>query len=288
MMSQKNPKPVLLIAGPTASGKSALAMKLARERGGVIINADSMQVYADLRLLTARPTAQEEQVQRHMLYGHVSATQSWSVANWLAEAKSAIESCWAEGHLPIITGGTGLYFKALEQGLTELPPIAAEIRDYWRNFTGDLHAELAKRDGVGAAKLNPSDRTRLIRALEVVDATGRPLHVWHELGKISAPLADAHVERHFVTVARAELYARAEQRFDQMLAHGALDEVRHLPPLDENLPVMKAIGLRELRACLSGTLTMEEAADLAKTATRQYIKRQLTWWRGQMTDWPVN
>jgi tRNA dimethylallyltransferase len=284
-MPAPTPKSALLIAGPTASGKSALALRLARERGGVIINADSMQVYRELRLLSARPSAEEEAQAPHRLYGQVSGAEDYSVARWLTEATREIEAVWAEGQVPIICGGTGLYFMALETGLSQVPPIAPEVRERWRGFAGDLHAELAARDPAMAERLGPTDRQRIIRALEVIDSTGQSLARWQAEGERNAFLNQINVERHFVEVPREELYTRAEQRFDLMMAAGALDEVEALPAFAPDRPVMKAIGVPELQAHLRGEMSLEQAATLAKTATRQYIKRQMTWWRGQMKGW---
>ena len=276
-------KNAVLIAGPTASGKSALALRLARERNGVVINADALQVYGELRILTARPAVVEERLAPHRLYGHVSGRESYSVGHWLKDATHEIEACWATERLPIVTGGTGLFFKALEQGLAEVPAIAAEVRDHWRGFDGDLHAELERRDPEGAMLLQPNDRQRLIRALEVIDGTGQPLRAWRK--QSVSPLADAVVERHFVDVPRAALHARAEARLDAMMAAGALEEIRAIAHLDSMLPMMKAIGVPELCAHLRGETDVETAIDQAKAATRQYIKRQLTWWRGQGKGW---
>ncbi len=278
-------KRALLIAGPTASGKSALALDLARKWNGVIINADALQVYQPLRILSARPTAEEEAAAPHRLYGHVGPKAQFSVARWLKEARLEIEATWERGLYPIITGGTGLYFRALEKGLAPVPEIPADIRAHWRSFEGDLHAELWQRDQEMASRLLPTDRQRLVRALEVVDATGVSLLEWQRDGQSMAPLAGVEVERIFMEVPRDELYARAELRFDQMLRAGALDEVRPLMGLDPVLPMMRAIGVPELLAHLRGEVTLEDATAKAKTATRQYIKRQLTWWRGQMAHW---
>lgn len=287
-MSPKSPfKSAVLIAGPTASGKSALAIKLARERDGVIINADSMQVYRELRLLSARPSEEEERQAPHRMYGHVAGQEDYSVGRWLADAKLEIEACWAIGKVPIIVGGTGLYFLALEGGLADVPAIPAEIREKWRSFQGDLHTKLQLLDPLAAAKLNPADRQRIIRALEVVDATGKTLADWQGQSRAAGFLNQINVDRIFVNVPREDLYARAERRFDAMMEQGALDEVAALPALDAAQPIMKAIGVPELRNHLRGLSTREEAVDLAKTATRQYIKRQLTWWRGQMQGWTL-
>jgi tRNA dimethylallyltransferase len=287
MMNQTKSKSALLIAGPTASGKSALALKLARERDGVIINADALQVYRELRILSARPTYEELHEAPHRLYGHVSGLDSYSVAHWLADAKREIEAAWALDKLPIITGGTGLYFMALEQGLAEVPPISPDIRDKWRSFAGDLHGELFRRDKASALTLKPNDRQRLSRALEVLEGTGQPLSYWQREAQSRAFFKDVAVERHLVDVPREELYIRAERRFDQMMAAGALEEVRPLIKYGNVLPMMKAIGIPELGRHLRGEISLEEAVVLAKTATRQYIKRQFTWWRGQgaLANW---
>lgn len=284
-MSKPLHKRALLIAGPTASGKSARALELAGARGGVIINADALQVYAPLRILSARPSPEEEQRVPHRLYGHVAAEQAYSVATWLAEAHREMEAAWELDQLPVVTGGTGLYFRALEMGLAPVPEIPEAVRGRWRGFAGDLHAELRARDPAMAARLAPSDRQRVTRALEVVDATGRSLLDWQREGQGQAPLAGVEVERIFMDVPRAVLHARADARFDQMIAAGALDEARALIDLDPSRPVMKAIGLPELIAHLKGELGLPEAVEKAKAATRQYIKRQLTWWRGQMKHW---
>lgn len=260
-------------------------MAQARLRGGVVINADSMQVYKELRIITARPTMAEEAQVPHRLFGHVSGADDYSTAAWLAQAQIEIENCWQAGQLPIICGGTGLYFMALEQGLAKLPPIDPIIREKWRGFEGDLHAELEKRHSESAAKLNPADRQRLIRSLEVLESTGKPLIEWQKDAQQKSFLQGVAVERIFMNIPRDELYARAERRFDHMLEQGALDEVRVLPTLDPAQPLMKAIGVPELLAHLRGELTLEEAKTKAKTATRNYIKRQMTWFRGQMTGW---
>ena len=284
-MTAMTQKRALLIAGPTASGKSALALEKAVARGGVIINADALQVYAPLRILSARPSEEEEARVLHRLYGHVGAEQPYSVAAWVAEARREMEAAWSRGQLPIVTGGTGLYFRALELGLAPVPEISEQVRARWRSFDGDLHAELAARDPAMAARLRPADRQRLSRALEVIDATGRSLLDWQKDGHEQAPLAGITVERIFMDVPREDLHARADSRFDAMMAAGALEEARALMHLDPMLPAMKAIGLPELAAHLRGEVALEEAVLRAKAATRQYIKRQLTWWRGQMGYW---
>ncbi len=284
-MPDSTQKRAVLIAGPTASGKSALALRIARERHGVIINADSMQVYQELRILTARPSADDEAQAPHKLYGHVSGTIDYSVGKWLKDAKAEIETCWASGQLPIITGGTGLYFKVLEEGLAEIPPIPAAIKTYWCEAQGDLHTRLLKRDPAMAARLNPADRQRITRALEVHDATAKSLLWWQEQGHAAALLKNVDAERLYMNVDRQELYARAGRRFDLMVQNGALDEVRNLPVLPPSQPIMKAIGVPELMAHQAGVMSLAEATEKAKTSTRNFIKRQLTWSRGQMTGW---
>ena len=278
-------KSVALIAGPTASGKSALALRLARDRGGVIINADALQVYRELRILSARPGEAELAEAPHRLYGHVSGVEPYSVAAWLADAVAEIEAAWAGRLLPIVTGGTGLYFMALERGLAEVPPISPGIREKWRRFDGDIHGELLKRDPAAATKLKPNDRQRLSRALEVIEGTGKPLSHWQAQAQSQAFLRDVKVERLLVDVPRAELYARADARFDQMLAAGALEEVKPLLNHDADLPMMRAIGVPELARYLRDEISLKEAVSMAKTATRHYIKRQFTWWRGQAAGW---
>lgn len=280
-------KRAVLIAGPTASGKSALAIALAHEKGGVIVNADAMQVYRELRILTARPSEEDEAQVPHRLYGHVSGASAYSVARWLADATAELEAVWRSGRVPVITGGTGLYFKALEQGLADIPLIPPDITQKWRDAKGDLHAELAKRDEGAAARLNPNDRQRIIRALEVFEGTGKPLDHWQRVAQGQAVLAGVAVERIFLNPDRKVLHARADERFARMVKEGAVDEVKALLALglDPNIPVMKAIGVKQLAAWLSGWRGLEDAVAAGQTATRQYIKRQLTWWRHQMPGW---
>jgi tRNA dimethylallyltransferase len=284
-MTMTPQKHALLIAGPTASGKSALAMAEARKRRGVIINADSMQVYRELHILTARPTADDEAQVPHRLYGHVPGADAYSVARWLSDVKQEMQRCWEQGALPIICGGTGLYFRALEQGLAETPLIDPQVRETWRSFAGDVHSALSKRDPDAAQRLNPADKQRIIRALEVIDSTGHSLAHWQGIAKQENFLNQINVERVFVNVPREELYTRAERRFDIMIEQGALDEVKALPALDASQPILKAIGVPELLSHLRGEISREQAIIDGKTATRQYIKRQLTWWRGRGPDW---
>ena len=281
----------ILIAGPTASGKSAIALALAQERHGVVINADSMQVYRDLRIVTARPTLAEEARAPHRLYGHVDAGEPYSVGRWLADARAALEEAEREGLTPIVVGGTGLYFKALTQGLSAVPPIPAPIREAVRarlaaEGPSALHAELKRRDPAAAERLKPADRARIARALEVIEATSRPLSEWH--GEAAKPLVDpARATKVFLAPDRDELRRRIDARFDAMLASGALDEVRALDAraLDPLLPAMKAHGVPWLLRHLHGDMSLDEAAERAKADTRRYAKRQLTWFRHQLSDW---
>ena len=280
----------MLIAGPTASGKSALALEFAERTGGVVINADSMQVYRDLRIITARPTVAEEARAPHRLYGHVDAAINFSAGAWIADAAKALGEARAQGRLPIFVGGSGLYFRALTRGLSAIPPIPAEIRDgvrtrLEREGVEALHAELARRDPVSADRLKPRDRTRIARALEVVEATGRTLPDWHREG-LPPLLPPGAFSALFLAPAREALYARIDARFDAMLVSGAIEEVAALAArrLDPLLPAMKAHGVPVLIRHLRGEVTREAAATFARTETRQYAKRQFTWFRHQMPE----
>jgi tRNA dimethylallyltransferase len=280
----------VLIAGPTASGKSALALELAVSTGGTVINADSMQVYHDLRIITARPTHGEEARVPHRLYGHVDAAVNFSAGAWVSDAAKALDEAHTDGRLPIFIGGTGLYFKALTAGLSVVPPIPAEIRDgvrarLERNGVEALHAELTRRDPRAAERLNLRDRTRIARALEVIEATGRSLLDWHHEGQ--PPLLPKDSFRAvFLAPERDELYARIDARFDAMLGAGALKEVERLAArqLDPLLPAMKAHGVPALIRHLHGELSLEEAATIGRADTRHYAKRQFTWFRHQLPE----
>ena len=282
--------PLILIAGPTASGKSALALTLAEKLGGIIVNADSMQVYRDLRIITSRPTPEDEQRAPHRLYGHIDAAENYSVGRWRAEAAATLEATDRYGRAAIIVGGTGLYFKALTRGLTAVPPIPAEIREQVRarlarEGVGALHRELKERDPAAAARLMPGDRARIARALEVVLATGRSLLEWHGEGK-PASLDAARAAKIFLMPGREELLSRIDARFDGMIAAGALDEVRALAGrnLDPQLPAMKAHGVPWLIRHLRGETSLAEAVEASQRETRQYTKRQATWFRNQLPD----
>ena len=281
----------ILIAGPTASGKSALALAVAERHGGTIVNADSMQVYRDLRIITARPSVAEEARVPHRLYGHVDAAENYSVGRWCQDVRAELGEARQAGRVPILVGGTGLYFKALTQGLSAVPPTPPEIRAAVRarcdaEGAAALHAELARRDPAMAARLKPGDRMRIARALEVLEATGRSLADWHRDG-LPAILDPDEALKIFLVVDRAELHRRIDARFDAMLAAGALDEVRALAArgLDPMLPAMKAHGVPWLRRYLAGDISLEEAAEGGKQDTRRYTKRQVTWFRHQMPGW---
>jgi len=279
---------IILIAGPTASGKSALALELAAKLGGVIINADSMQVYRDLRIITARPTPDEEKRVPHRLYGHVDAAENYSVGRWFGEAAAALADTFGQGRPAIMTGGTGLYFSTLTRGIAAVPPVPAEIRRVVRNRlttegVAALHQELSKRDPATAARLKPGDRARITRALEVVLATGRSLAQWHE-DNMPARLDLAAAAKVFLMPNRDELGLRIDARFDAMMSAGALEEVRAFAArnLDPNLPAMKAHGVPWLIRHLKGEIAMAEAVAQAKRDTRRYTKRQATWFRNQL------
>jgi tRNA dimethylallyltransferase len=281
---------IILIAGPTASGKSALALALAEKLGGAIINADSMQVYRDLRIITARPTPEEEARVPHRLYGHVDAAENFSVGRWCSEVADVLAATRHEARAAIVVGGTGLYFSALTQGLAAVPPIPAQIRNEVRTRLASdgveaLHADLTRRDPAAAARLMPGDRARVTRALEVILATGRSLLLWHE-ANMPARVDAALAAKVFLMPDRDALLRRIDARFDAMMAAGAMDEVRALAErrLDPTLPAMKAHGVPWLIRHLNGEITLAVAIEGGKRDTRQYTKRQATWFRNQLPD----
>ncbi len=279
-------KRALIVFGPTASGKSALALRLAREFGGDVINADSMQVYRELRVLTARPTAEDEAVVSHRLYGVRPAAEAASVAWWREAALAAMQQAREAGRVPILCGGTGLYLSALTEGLSDVADPGAAARGEARALLREvgpqaLHARLAEADPETAARLHPSDAQRIARAWEVWRGTGRGLVAWQSGPAL--PASGWSFAAVILDPPRAELRAAIAARFERMLAHGAIEEVRALLALDLDpvLPAMRAHGVREMAAFLRGEIPLEEAARRTILATGQYAKRQATWMRGR-------
>ena len=283
-------KPVLLVAGPTASGKSALAMDVAEEFGGVIINADSMQVYKEQRIVTARPSIEDEARVPHRLYGIISASQPWSVGQWLERAVAEIKSCHDAGKLPVVTGGTGLYFRSLMHGLADIPATDPAFREKLTirlkaEGSEALHRELGEVDPQTASRIPPGDSQRLLRALEVYQATGRSLTEWIAEGNQGVP-DDLRFQVLVLEPPRKQLYQMIDARFELMVEQGALEEVRNLAGLglDPSLTAMKAVGVRELMAFMAHEISLEEAIAKAQKISRNYAKRQLTWFRNQIPE----
>lgn len=280
----------ILIAGPTASGKSSLALRLAAQHNGAIVNTDSMQVYSGLRVLTARPDALAEAQAPHHLYGHVDPAVSYSTGAWMRDVQALLDSPKLSNRLPIFVGGTGLYFKALLGGLSEMPPVPMAIRQRWRDRLAAegseaLHALLVARDPSVAERLKPHDGQRVLRALEILDATGQSLAAF-QTSQGQAVFDPSKVRKIILAPDRSWLRDVIAVRFEAMISAGAISEVEALLScnLDPALPAMKAIGVREIGAALAGQTTMDEAVSLAVTATRQYAKRQSTWFRNQFDD----
>ena len=275
----------VLIAGPTASGKSAAALALAEKIGGAIINADSMQVYAEAPVLTAQPDAAAQGRVPHLMYGHIPARDAYSVGRWAQDAQAALAQVQSLGKVPIFVGGTGMYFMALEEGLATIPPVPEDVREGARALLDEigvaaLHARLAARDPHTAAGLRPTDPQRTLRAWEVIEATGRPLVEWQR--EPAQPiLRDAKLARILLDPPRETLRAAIAQRFETMVEEG-LEEARALEGLDPALPAAKLLGLRSLQAFARGEVSREAAIAEAVTATRQFAKRQMTWFRGRM------
>ena len=279
----------VLIAGPTASGKSAAALALAERLGGTVINADSMQIYRELTVLTARPSAADMARASHRLYGHVSVREPYSVGRYQSDAATALAEARAAGRLPVFVGGTGLYFAALTEGLAQIPPVPREIRDAVRVRREQLGPEaffaaLTARDPEAGRRLRPSDTQRVLRAMEVVEATGRPLSYWQSHAG-EPVLAGLKLARFVLSPPRARLHTLINARFEAMLDSGALAEAGALAGLDPLLPAAKILGLRPLQALAAGEMTRQEALAAGQAATRQYAKRQLTWFRHRMADW---
>ena len=283
--------PLVVIAGPTASGKSALAVALAERRAGVVVNADSAQVYRDLRVLTARPAPEEEARAPHRLFGHVDAADAaYSAARWAGEAKAAIAEAHAVNRLPILVGGTGLYLRTLLDGIAPVPAIDPDVRAAVRALpVADAYAALVREDPSGAARLAPADTARVARALEVIRATGRPLAAWQ--AERTGGVADAvDLRPALLLPERAELFARTDARLVAMFAGGGIEEVATLlarADLPAAAPIRRAIGLSPIAAMLAGRLSREKALAAAQLQTRRYAKRQFTWFRHQPPDeWP--
>ena len=282
---------IWLIAGPTASGKSALALRLAQATGAEIVNADSMQLYRDLRVLSARPSPEEEAEAPHHLFGTVDAADGWSVGRWLRAATGVLDDIAARGRPAVVVGGTGLYFRALTQGLAEIPQVPAEVRrqaqaDYDMMGESAFRGRLAAYDSAAALRIAPGDRQRLVRAWEVFAATDTPLSDWQSTGEPA--LAQGAWRAAALEPPRDALYARCDARLAAMVEATALEEVRALVArdLDPALPALKAVGVREFAAHLRGEATLAEALAAARQETRRYAKRQTTWMRNQMADWP--
>lgn len=287
-------KPIL-IAGATASGKSSLAMALAEEFDGVIVNADSCQVYKELSILSARPSKEDMERVLHRLYGHVSGAEVYSTGAWLEDVSSVLSELKEQGKRPIFVGGTGLYYKALLEGLSQVPTIDEEIRQFWRDEAlrlgaPALHKILREKDPLMAKELKQGDTQRIIRALEVIDGTGQSLKLWQETN--SEPLLSFDDVHGFaLTWDRAVLYERIDRRFEEMVAvegnKSGLGEVKALLEhgFDESLPIMRALGVPELSSYLRGDMELDQAVALAQQQTRRYAKRQLTWLRRNMIAW---
>ena len=281
---------IVLIAGPTASGKSALALKMARETGGEVVNADSMQVYGGLPVLTAGPSSEELAQAPHHLFGEVDAAEAWSVAKWLAAATAALDGIATRGRTAIVVGGTGLYFRALTDGLADIPPVPETQREvsallYAAQGEPEFRDLLAALDPQAEARIEIGDRQRLVRAHAVAVATGKSLTAWQTDTKPA--LAEGTWKGVVIEPPRAELYARCDARLAVMVEHGALDEVAAMETrgLPASLPALKALGYRELAAHLRGETDLETALDAARQETRRYAKRQMTWFRNQTPDW---
>ena len=278
-----------LIAGSTASGKSRAALELAERIGGVIVNADSMQVYREARILTARPTDEDMSKVPHFLYGHVPAREAYSTGRFQSDAASALSEVREAGRVPIFVGGTGLYFAALTEGLSDMPAIPASVRSAARALLARIgnaafHTALAKRDPEMAAELNPGDSQRMLRAFEMFEASGKPLSNWQKnAGK--PVLEGLRLAKFVLEIPRAILRERIATRFRAMLKEGAMAEARALEDLDPALPAAKIIGRRELLALHRGELGEDEAVERAVIASRQYAKRQDTWFRNRLADW---
>lgn len=277
-----------LIAGPTASGKSRLALEIAQNQNGVIINADAMQVYSGLPILTAQPSREEIETAPHELYGVIDPSENFSAGKWRKIAVKCIQQTLEKGKTPIITGGTGLYFKVLLEGLAEIPPIPQSVRQEAKQLYEKIghtafREELTKMDPKSAKSIKPNDKQRLIRAWEVAKFTGKPLGYWQKKTAASGLPDSLFFHKHLLMPPKDELYKACDKRFVEMMKKGAIDEVKALlrKNLDPDLPAMKIIGVKEISAFLKGEITKEEAIKMAQRETRRYAKRQMTWFKNQ-------
>jgi tRNA dimethylallyltransferase len=278
---------VLIITGATASGKSALALDYAQKHNGVIINADSMQLYCDAPILTAQPSATEQSDVPHCLYGFLKTQNVCGVARWVELVCVEIRAAWQRQRVPIVVGGTGMYVRALLYGLSPIPETEDSIRQMVRALSTDaLHIALCTEDAVMASRLHPTDTQRMARALEVIRSTGISLSAWQDIPP-SPPLPEANFKRYVTEMPRPHLYQRINARVGQMMDAGAMEEVKHLHGIgyDRTLPLMRAVGVAELLQVLDGSLELDDAITAVQTNTRHYAKRQLTWMRQQFPDW---
>ena len=283
-------KPIICIAGPTASGKSAWAIQIAKSFGGEIINTDALQVYSELNIISARPSRSEILSVPHHLFGHVDSNFRYSVGNWISEVESLIVDTLARGKSPILTGGTGLYFKSLIEGIAKIPSIPSDViletnKFQEQNGVEGLRNLAEKLDPKAASRVLGKDPHRLMRIINVYKVTNKPISFWHENTKPVVPRIFCHCA--VLLPERQKLYDAINNRFDLMMKKGLLNEAERIftKNIDPSLPIMKAIGLREFFPYFSGDISLDEAVDLAKRNSRRFAKRQFTWFRGQLKNW---
>lgn len=283
-------KPIICIAGPTASGKSAWAIQIAKSFGGEIINTDALQVYSELNIISARPSRSEMLIVPHHLFGHVDSNFRYSVGNWISEVESLIVDTLARGKSPILTGGTGLYFKSLIEGIAKIPSIPSDViletnKFQEQNGVEGLRNLAEKLDPKAASRVLGKDPHRLMRIINVYKVTNKPISFWQENTKPVVPRIFCHCA--VLLPERQKLYDAINNRFDLMMKKGLLNEAERIftKNIDPSLPIMKAIGLREFFPYFSGDISLDEAVDLAKRNSRRFAKRQFTWFRGQLKNW---
>ena len=281
---------IIIVSGPTASGKSRLALTLAQQHNGIIVNADALQVYRELRILTARPSIDDEAIIPYALYGHRSILENYAVTDWLHDIKPVLATAWHNGQMPIIVGGTGFYLQTLLHGISPVPDVPDIVRQETMQMYDTLghdafRAELAVVDPVLAASIKPNDRQRLVRALEVFHATGKPLSDWQAQPR-DVIFPDLQSRSILLQPPRDELYTRIDARFLDMIDQGAVAEARSIEELqpDPSLPGCKALGLTPLRRFVRNEINLQDAVKYGQTTSRQYAKRQMTWLRTQWTD----